>query len=144
MTSNNKKVNTKDKKNVHVNSFLHSLKILIKEASKFIPDDPKIYRVNKRVMLAIQLDPGLTFQMVGEILYKYKDFIYDESTENLLLQWDFVESHNQEDKEVEDVSMMVISELKRCLSNMNPEQKKYYRKMVSSLLDDYIEYTCPP
>lgn len=132
-----------NKKNTYVDSFLHTLKILIKEAMNYIPEDPKVYRVNKRVMLAIQFDPGFTFNKVGSYLYKYRDFIYDSSTEDLLLKWEFVEAFDEDDKELEDVSLLVISELKRCMIKMNPEQKDYYRKMVSSLLDDYIEYTCP-
>jgi len=132
-----------DKKNVYIDSFLHNLKIVIKEAMNFIPDDPKVYRVNKRIMLAIQMDPLFTFNKVGGYLYKYRNFIYDASTEDLLLKWEFAEAYDEEDKELEDVSLLVISEIKRCLIKMDTEQKNYYRKMVSSLLDDYIEYTCP-
>lgn len=131
-----------NKKNKHLDSFLHTLKILIKEALNYIPDDPKVYRVNKRIMLIIQLDPAFAFNKVGEYLYKYRDFIYDASTEDLLLKWDFIEAYDEEDKELEDVSLLVISELKRCMVKMNDVQKTYYRKMVASLLDDYLEYKC--
>lgn len=133
---------SRTKKNEYVDSFLHSLKILIKEASTYIPEDPKIYRINKRIMLAIQMDPAFTFNKVGNYLYKYRDFIYDASTEELLLKWEFVEAFDENDKELEDINMLVISELKRCLIKMNKEQRDYFRKIVSSLLDDYIEYTC--
>ena len=133
----------KDKKNKYIDSFLHNLKILIKEAQSFIPDDPKIYRINKRIMLAIQLDPSFTFNKVGSYLYKYRDFIYDSTTEELLLKWDFVEAYDENDKELEDVSLLVINELKRCMSKMTKEQKDHYRKLVANLLDDYIEYVCP-
>lgn len=132
-----------NKKNEYIDSFLHNLKILIKEAKAYIPEDPKVYRINKRIMLVIQLDPAFTFHKVGANLIKYKDFIYDASTEELLLKWDFVETKN-DDKDVEDVSILVISEIKRCLLRMNPEQKAYYRKLVSNLLDDYVEYICLP
>lgn len=134
---------SKDKKNKYVDSFLHTLRIVIKEAMAYIPDDPRVYRVNKRIMLAIQMDPLFTFNKVGTNLYKYRNFIYDASTEDLLLKWDFIEAYDENDKELEDVSLLVISEFKRVLVKMNKEQKDYYRKMVSSLLDDYIEYTCP-
>lgn len=134
---------SKDKKNIHIDSFLHTLRILIKEAMTYVPEDPKVYRVNKRIMLAIQLDPGLTFHKVGSYLYKYRDFIYDASTEDLLLKWEFKEEINNSEPEVAEVSTLVISEFKRCMIKMNIEQKNYYRKMVASLLDDYLEYTCP-
>lgn len=134
---------SKDNKNKFIDSFLHNLKIIIKEAMNYIPDDPRVYRVNKRIMLAIQMDPLFTFNKVGANLYKYRNFIYDASTEDLLLTWDFVEAYDKNDKELEDVSLLVISEFKRVMVKMNKEQKDYYRKMVASLLDDYIEYTCP-
>lgn len=133
---------SKDKKNEFLDSFLHNLKILIKECLNYIPDDPKIYRMNKRIMMAIQYEPLFTFNKVGSYLYKYKDFIYDSSTEELLMKWEFEEALDNDDKEVEDVSLLVISELKRCMISMDNEQKKYYRGIVSSLLDDYLEYNC--
>jgi hypothetical protein len=133
-----------DKKHIYVDSFLHNLKVLIKEVMVYLPtSDPKVYRINKRIMLAIQLDPAMCFNKVGSYLYKYRKFIYDASTEELLLQWDFIEAYDEDDKELEDVSLLVIAELKKCMSKMNKEQKDYYRAMVASLLDDYIEYTCP-
>ena len=131
-------------KKKYIDSFLHNLKILIKEASDFIPNDPKIHRVNKRAMLAIQYDPLYAFNKVGSYLYKYRNFIYDATTEELLLKWSFDdETKDTTDKEVEDASVMIINELKRCLSTMDDKQKKYYRELVSNLLDDYIEYKCP-
>jgi hypothetical protein len=131
-------------KNKFIDSFLHNLKILIKECMTYIPNnDPKIYRINKRIMLAIQFDPLFTFNKVGSYLYKYRNFIYDASTEEMLLNWNFVEVYDEDDKELEDVSIMVILELKKCMNNMNLEQKNYYRSLVANLLDDYIEYTCP-
>lgn len=130
-------------KSEYIDSFLHTLKMVIKEAMNYIPDDPRVYRVNKRIMLIIQMDPLFTFNKVGSYLYKYRDFIYDASTEELLLKWDFIEAYDENDKELEDVSLLIISEFKRCMQKMNPDQKDYYRKMVASLLDDYIEYTCP-
>ena len=133
---------SKNKKKEYIDSFLHILKILIKEGQNYIPDDPRVYRVNKRIMLAIQYDPLTTFNTVGPRLYKYRKFIYDASTEDLLLELDFEEAYNEKNKELEDTTLLVISEFKRCLKNMNDDQKKYYRKLVAELLDNYIEYNC--
>lgn len=130
-----------NKKNIYLDSFLHTLKILVKEASAYIPDDPNIYRANKRCMLAIQMEPLLTFNKVGSYLYKYRDYIYDSSTENLLLKLDFSEEVKNSE-EYADICKLIIEELKRCLSKMDDDKKTYYRKMVCSLLDDYLEYNC--
>lgn len=129
-----------NKKYSFIDSFLHNLRILIKEVALLLPDDPKIYRMNKRVMFVIQVDPSYVFNTVGSYLYKYKDFIYDASTEELLLKWDFTEVYDDTDKETEDVSLIIIMELKKCLTYSNAEQKKYYRQLVTELLDNYVEY----
>lgn len=133
---------SKDKKHIYVDSFLQNLRIVIKEALAIVPEDPRIYRINKRIMLAIQMEPGLTINKVGELLYKYKDFIYDASTEDLMFQWDFSKEIITDSKETEDVALMVMFELKRALQSMSLDQRKYYRAMIISLLDDYLEYKC--
>jgi hypothetical protein len=125
-----------------IDSFLHNLKILIKEASTLVPDDPLIYRINKQAMLCIQYDPSYAFNKVGEKLYKYKDFIYDTSTESDLKDWNFEDVDNIEDKETQDGASMIISELKRCLTTLDQEKKIFYRSLFVSLLDDYLEYKC--
>lgn len=125
-----------------VDSFLHNLKILIKEASTLVSEDPLIYRINKQAMLCIQYDPSYAFNSVGEKLYKYKDFIYDDSTESLLTEWDFNEVNNINDKEIQDGASMIISELKRCLTTIDKDKKIFYRSLFVNLLDDYIEYKC--
>lgn len=129
-----------NKKNSYIDYFLHNLKILIKEVSAFLPDDPNLYRLNKRVMFIINADPLYSFNKVGSYLYKYKDFIYDSTTEELLVKWNFVEVYNENDKELEDVSIMIISELQKCMKAMDKQHKDYYRNMVASILDSYIEY----
>lgn len=139
--SKDKKQKQKEK-HEHGDRFIHDLRILIKEAMTFIPEDPRIYRVNKRIMLAIQVEPGIVINKVGELLYKYRDFIYDASTEDLLIQWDFSKDIIADDKESEDVSILVISELKRALQAMTDTQKKYYRETIINLLDSYLEYKC--
>lgn len=128
--------------NQYIDSFLHNLKIIIKETSTLLPNDPIIYRTNKRLMLAIQYDPLYVFNTVGEYLYSYKDFVYDASTEDLLMEWDFQKEVKEVgDPEVEEVAVLLIGQIKKCLRAMKEDEKKIFRKLTSELLDDYIEYT---
>lgn len=124
----------------HIDSFLHNLKLIIKETTSLLPNDPMIYRVNKRLSLAIQYDPLYIFNKVGEYLYKYRTFVYDESTENLLLEWKFEETKDIKNPEIEDITILLISQLKMCLQKMNVQGKSFFRKLTSELLDSYIEY----
>lgn len=123
----------------YIDSFLHNLKIIIKETSALLPNDPLLYRVNKRITLAIQYDPLLVFNKVGEYLYKYRNFVYDATTERLLLEWDFTETEKIE-PEKEDIIKLIISQLKKCLISMDDDGRKFFRKLTCSLLDDYLEY----
>jgi hypothetical protein len=125
----------------HIDSFLHNLKIIIKETSQLLPNDPIIYRTNKRLLLAIQYDPLRVFTIVGKYLYKYKDFVYDATTEDLLFNTDFSkEVQNVKDTEVGEIALLLIDQIKKCLMAMPDHEKKIFRKLTSELLDDYIEY----
>lgn len=125
----------------HIDSFLHNLKIIIKETSQLLPNDPIIYRTNKRLLLAIQYDPLRVFTIVGKYLYKYKDFVYDATTEDLLFNTDFSkEVQNVKDTEVGEIALLLIDQIKKCLMAMPDREKKIFRKLTCELLDDYIEY----
>jgi hypothetical protein len=123
-----------------VDNFLHTLKILIKEINIIVPDNPNSYRINKRICLAIQYDPLFVFKKVGENLYNYQKFVYDEESDDLLLQWDFKETKTIKDPDLEDIVVLVISVLKERLQKMSKEERKRIRSMISELLDYYVEY----
>jgi hypothetical protein len=123
-----------------VDNFLHNLKIIIKEVSELLPNDPQLYRANKRILLAIQYSPLEVLNTVGLYLYKYKDFVYDPSTEGSLINYEFMELHTINNVDVETISTLLISEIKKCVIKMDMEGKLFFRKLVISLLDDYIEY----
>jgi hypothetical protein len=123
----------------YIDSFLHTLKIVIKEASNLLPNDPGLYRANKRINLIIQYQPKLAFEKVGEMLYRYHKFVYDSSTEDLLLEWNFKEVELL-DNEDTDMASLIIAELKLCFKTLNTEQKIFFRKQICDLLDDYLDY----
>lgn len=125
----------------HINSFLQKLKIIIKHTTEILPNDPVIYRINKRLLLAIQFDPIKVFNKVGEQLYKYRNFVYDESTEKLLLEWDFIESKDISNTDDENIASLLISQLKECLKQMDEKSKIFFRKLTIELLDEFLEYS---
>jgi hypothetical protein len=123
--------------NEHVDSFLHNLKILVKEAYVLLPNNPSIYRANKRINLLINVEPKLIIEKAGEKLYKYKDYIYDASTEVLLEQMSFSEDITPD---TSDLATLLINEVKICLRTLTEDQKKFFRKVLCDLLDDYLDY----
>ena len=127
--------------NKYVDSFLHNLKITIKEAANLLPDNPNLYRANKRIGLVIQYEPKIVIDKVGEMLFKYKDFVYDATTEELLLQWNFSEDIKTLDEPDDaDLATLIICELKLCIQKLDECQKMFFRKQICDLLDDYLEY----
>lgn len=126
----------------YVDSFLHNLKIVIKETNNLLPNDPVLYRVTKRINAVIHVDPLLVFNNVGTYLFKYKDFVYDKSTEDLLMEWDFIETEmSNPNNENKDIVQIIIYNLKICLKNMDNNGKEFFRALICQLLDDYLEYT---
>ena len=125
----------------YINIFLHKLKILIKEATILLPNDPNMIRTNKRVMLAIQYSPLQVVNTVGSYLYKYKDFVYNESLENSLLECKFeTEVSLINNSDTESITKIIIDKLKLCLRNMDDNRKQFFRQLTVDLLDAYLEY----
>jgi len=126
-----------DKKiNEHVDTFLHNFKVLIKEIYAVLPNNPNIYRANKRIHLLIMVDPRIIIEKVGEKLFKYKDSIYDDDIEKLS------KKINMEivDTSTADLATLLVEEIKICLSTLSENQKRFFRKLLCDLLDEYLEY----
>lgn len=128
---------TSKKINEHVNSFLHNLKILVKEAYIVLPNNPNIYRANKRIHLLITLDPKMIIEKVGEKLFKYKDLIYNPNIDQIAHQLTFSEDI---DPDSADLATLLISEITTCITTLTSNQKEFFRNILTDLLDDYLEY----
>jgi hypothetical protein len=62
----------------------------------------------------------MVIDKVGEMLFKYKDFVYDATTEELLLQWNFSEDIKTLDEPDDaDLATLIICELKLCIQKLD-------------------------
>lgn len=128
-----------DKKQI-IDRILHNLRTTIKEAQALKPDDPNFYRAVKRVNLAIQYEPLLVVNRIGEYLFKYKHFVYDEASDNAILEWEFAETSTISNPEVADITVLVITQLKTCARELDVNGRTFFRKLMIELLDDYLEF----
>ena len=60
----------------YIENFNRSLKFLTKDLSKRYPNDAIVFRIQKRIMAAIAIDPLFVINAVGPYLYGYRDQIY--------------------------------------------------------------------
>jgi hypothetical protein len=140
-----KKLTLKEKENnkkIIVDRILHNLKTIMKEAQSLRPNDPNFYRAIKRVNFACQFEPLLVVNRLGKYLYKYKHFVYDENSDNAILDWEFSETSTISNPEVADITILVIAQLKICARELDENGRKFFRKLMIELLDDYIEFSC--
>lgn len=127
-----------------VESFNHGLKILVRDLIKRYPTDSVVFRAHKRVMTIIAIDPLFAINEVGPYLYSYRNQIYNldqETIESFFFESDFDEELKASvDQEKADMVSYIIPKAKECARSLPPAEKKEYRELVVSLLDDYIEY----
>lgn len=126
-----------------VKRFNHSLKILARDLAKRCPGDPMVFRVHKRTMALVDVLPIFVIDTVGPYLYSYREQIYSggENDEEFFIEHTF-ETEVKEIANPERAEMVsyLIPKAKACALSLPPEERKEYKELVISMLDDYIEY----
>jgi hypothetical protein len=128
----------------YINNFCQTIKIITNDLMKRFPNDPVVYRAQKRVMAIINIDPKLVIDVCGPYLYQYRDKIYSDDVDESSSF--FIE--NEYDKEIKEASggeklelaTYIIPKMKECAVSLPLEEKKQYKDFATNLLDDYIEY----
>jgi hypothetical protein len=128
----------------YIHSFCKTIQIITNDLKKRFPDDPVVYRAQKRVMTIIGIDPKLVIDVCGPYLYQYRDKIYSDDVDESSSF--FIE--NDYDREIKESSggeklelaTYIIPKMKECAIQLPLEEKKQYKDFATSLLDDYIEY----
>lgn len=126
-----------------VERFNHSLKILARDLSKRFPCDPMVFRAQKRTMAVIEVFPIFVIESVGPYLYSYREQIYSdaENGDEFFLENTFdAELKESVNQEKADMVSYLIPKAKECARTLPPDERKEYRDLVVSMLDDYIEY----
>ena len=126
-----------------IDTFLHNCKILVNSFTNILPEnDPTFYRLNKRILLAIQYDPLYVFSSMGKKLYEYRDFVYNENieVESLMKK---IKNENKiiNPDETTEVILFIIKYIEEEFKKTeNDDNKRFFRKLLSELLDGYVEY----
>jgi len=128
----------------YVNNFCHTIKIITTDLVRRFPEDPVVYRAQKRINAIISIDSKMVIDLCGPYLYQYRDKIYSDDVDESSSF--FIE--NDYDKEIKEASggeklelaKYIIPKMKECALSLPYEEKKQYKEFASNLLDDYIEY----
>ncbi len=106
------------------------------DLSTHYPNDAVIYRVKKRILLAVDLDPIRIINTVGPRLYHYREQIYAGDDEFFV--------HNKELEQIArskaDETTYIIPKIKEAWRVAGEAEKSSYRDSVRDLLDAYVEF----
>lgn len=129
--------------NQYIESFSHHLKVLTRDLAKRYPSDAMVFRVQKRIITGVAINPVYVINIVGPYLYKYREQIYnlDANAEAFFLENDFdAELKECVNQDKVDMISYLIPKVKECARGLPPDDKKEYFALVTAMLDDYIEY----
>jgi hypothetical protein len=130
----------------YVEQFNSDLKTLVRDVASRYPEDPNIYRAEKRVMLVIGTDPLYVIDLVGKYLFTYKDQVYALEQDGAEAEKFFLDNgYDTEilagvDQDKVDLVNYIMPKLKECVRALEADEKAEYKSRVVSLLDNYVEY----
>ncbi len=126
-----------------VNAFNRGIKLLISDLHERNKNDAVVYRVKTKVLAAVEVQPVLVVEIVGEYLLPYAEQIYAgaDDAERFFIDNTFdSELAEAVDKEKREYTQYVIPLVKRAWRSLTPEKKNDYRARVQGLLNDYLDY----
>lgn len=126
----------------YAEKFNHNLKTIVRDLARQFPHDAMAARLQKRVGLAIGLDPLLLIKIVGPKLYAYREQIYskDVAAEEFALTHSFGAEIGATDADGAEAAAHFIPLVQQYLRNASAAEKKAYRAVVVELLDCYLEF----
>jgi len=119
-------------------SFIATLRRLVGDISRRLPNDPDVYRIKQRMVL-VDSAPQLAIEELGLVLYKYRAPIL-AGNEDFFLQLPIAPLIKKpEDRTVAET---LVPKLKAIWTSLGAKTKSAYFCLVRDLLQDYLEYAC--
>jgi hypothetical protein len=145
-TSHATRASTKTSFTIYAEAFNRDLKTLTRDVAARYPEDATIFRAEKRVMLVIDTDPLYVIDLVGKYLYDYRTQVYALESGGAEAEQFFLK--NEYDSELQagvnrekvDLVNYIMPKMKECVNVLSEEEKAEYKRLVVSLLDNYVEY----
>lgn len=124
----------------HLHDFNRAINSLSTHLVTTFPDDPLIFRTQKRIATATNELPEVVLGEVGPILYKYREQIYSGDL-RFFLENEYEDHYaNAVNQEKVDLCLYIIPKIKEAVRSLGPEDVKNYHKRITALLDSYVEY----
>lgn len=124
----------------HMNKFNHLIRQLLKDLRRRLPNDTDVWRIDKRVGIAIDTIPSLVVDLVGFYLYRYREQIIAGNDQFFVENTYDFEIREAVEKERMDLTMMMIPKIKGCWANLSEAEKVDLRKSAKDLLFSYVDY----
>lgn len=127
--------------NEHVAVFNDAFKKIINRLSSDFPNDDKVDRLKKRILVGLELNPLTALEKVGPQLEKYQTQIYemvDNCDESFFMSQNYEE--DLKDPSTKELGIDLIRKTKECISRLKGDEKKYYIELVEIMLNSYIDF----
>jgi Zn-dependent M32 family carboxypeptidase len=123
-----------------IDKFNRIVKILATSLGKQFPEDATVARAQKRINLAIDVDPIFILKNVGSYLIKYHKEI-SANDEKFFLENDYDAELRAGIKEEKVTEVKIIMpKIKEAWKTLSDKDKDAYKKHVNDMLDLYLEY----
>jgi len=121
-------------------AFNSSIRTLVTKLGELYPDDPMVYRIKKRINLALEVDPLFIVNISGPQLLRYSDQIYAKDVIFFMAS-----DYDTEIKESVDTGRLeaanyLIPKVKQGVMSLEESERKKYMDIIIDMLDNYVEF----
>lgn len=129
-----------------VQTFVSTLKRLMADLARRVPNDATIARAQKRLVLASDAVPVDILTVAGPYLYNYREAIYSDDETVWKRFFDGGPETFQQDLESaedptkKDAAEYMIPKIQTIAHGLVPEEQRQYLEATRDLLDSYLDY----
>jgi len=124
----------------NVEGFNSGIRTLVSKLAEIYPDDAMVYRIRKRINLALDVDPLFIVNITGPQLLRYSEKIYAKD-----FTFFVANDYDAELKESVDAGRMeaaayLIPKVKESAVALPEDERKKYMEVIVDMLDNYIDF----
>lgn len=128
----------------HVRRFNSDLKALTRDVASRRPTDAVLWRAERRIATAIDIDPLMAIKAVGPVLYQYADMLTARSESFFQPEFDTeIQRHvaaAAPESEATGMALQIIPRARAIMLELDGEKRTEYFDLLNDILDSYLEW----